>query len=108
MLRDAQVSQQQFSSQPVSLARSYESTHLKLGNPAAPSLPTKSHLLPLELSVFHFLAQFPAEIDAMYRRRGLLIARLVGQSGQKHVSKKKKTEETTKKKESGHVSANYD
>lgn len=79
VLRDARVSQQQFSSQPVLLARSYESIHLKLGNLTSASLPAKSHLLPLELFFlsFHFLAQFAEEADVIYRRRGLLIVRLV-------------------------------
>lgn len=54
VLWDAQVSEQQFSSLPVLLARSYESIHLKLGNLTSPSLHAKSHLLPLILSSFIF------------------------------------------------------
>lgn len=79
VLRDARVSQQQSSSQPVLLVRSYESIHLKLGNLTSASLPAKSHLLPLKLFFlsFHFLAQFAEEADVIYRRRGLLIVRLV-------------------------------
>lgn len=76
VLRDARVSEQQFSSQPVLLARSYESIHLKLGNLTSPSLPAKSHLLPL-IFFLHFLAQFAEEADVIYRRRGLLIVKLV-------------------------------
>lgn len=99
MLRDARVSEQQFSSQPVLLARSYESIHLKLGNLTSPSLPAKSHLLPL-IFFLHFLAQFAEEADVIYRRRGLLIVKLVSLGAVAEICIKKQ-KERKKEKDSG-------
>lgn len=69
------VSEQQFSSQPVLLARSYESVHLKLGSLTFPSLHSKSHLLPLFPFIFWPSSQRKA--DVIYWRRGLLIVKPV-------------------------------
>lgn len=109
MLRDARVSQQQFSSQPVLLARSYESIHLKLGNLTSASLPAKSHLLPLELFFlsFPFIFWLSSQERLMWFTGGVDCSSLglfLWAQRQKYVSKNKKKQ----RKRIGDVSRNYE